>query len=129
MARIALLRDKIEGVVLGSEWEACIHGRSAKRVPNTSYFGFIGKDALSLQYLLESRGIQVSVGAACDSGIIKPSRVLVAMKSPVIFGKAIRVSLSEQTTKSQIRYFTDNLLMCIPLMKELKGDDLYGSIR
>ena len=119
MTRVAALRDQIELTVAQSEWREAlyINGKDAVRVPNTSFLGFRGFNAVQLAFLLESRGIQLSTGAACDSDKALPPRVLRAMDSPLQIDGAIRVSLSEHTTEQQIRYFIDNLLASLPKMK------------
>jgi cysteine desulfurase len=52
------------------------------RVPNTSNIYFEGIDGESLVIALDLKGLAVSTGAACSSGAIEPSHVLMAMGMP-----------------------------------------------
>ncbi len=118
--RQELYRNKIERVLEGSVDNVIINGRNAKRVANTANIGFIGIDAVKLSLLLESRGIYVSNGAACNTINPKQSHVLKAMRSAVYENGAIRISLSSYTEERDIEYFLDNLIESI---KKIKGGE------
>ncbi|HET9135401.1 MAG TPA: cysteine desulfurase family protein [Candidatus Kapabacteria bacterium] len=61
----------------------------------------IDGEALIINFDLD--GIAVSNGAACTSGTIQPSHVLLAMgKGEAVASKSVRVSLSKDTTKGDI---------------------------
>lgn len=117
--KIRKLRDKIETYFSASEYHSIIAGRDAERVANTLNIGFEGIDAIKLSTLLESRGIYVSNGAACNIVNPQQSHVLRAMQSPAFEYGALRISLSEYTEERDVDYFIDNLKETI---KRVKGD-------
>ena len=59
-----------------------INGNREIRLPNTSNVYFEGVDGEALVIALDMRGFAVSSGAACSSGSIEPSHVLLAMGFP-----------------------------------------------
>jgi cysteine desulfurase len=97
------LRDEMEAQLLGIAPDLAIHGRDAPRVGNTSCFGAPGLAAETLLIALDLAGIAVSSGAACSSGAVEPSPVLLAMGVPEAAAReAIRVSLGWETTRADI---------------------------
>lgn len=91
---------------------AHINCLNVDRLPNTTSVTFDTIDGNSLMFKLERQGICVSTGSACNSESSEPSYVLTSMrvKNPQ---NTIRISLDENTTKSQIDYFLDNLKQCL----------------
>ncbi|HEY8209916.1 MAG TPA: cysteine desulfurase family protein [Myxococcaceae bacterium] len=77
-AQVGALRDRFEALVLSLE-QVRINGAGAPRVPNTSNVLFEGADGEALLIALDLEGICVSSGAACASGSLSPSHVLLAM--------------------------------------------------
>jgi len=78
-------------------------GARAPRLPNTSCVQFDGVDAADLVAALDLEGVAVSSGAACASGSVGPSHVLVAMG---VEGGAVRFSTGPSTRDLDI---TDTL--------------------
>jgi cysteine desulfurase len=102
-ARLAVLRDEMEARLLAIAPDVTIHGRAAPRVCNTSCFGVPGLLAETLLIALDLAGIAVSSGAACSSGAVEPSPVLLAMGVPEAAAReAIRVSLGWDSTRADI---------------------------
>jgi cysteine desulfurase len=101
--RIQTLRDRLEERVRSAVPDVKIYGDSSPRVVNTSNFGFPGADGEAVMIALDMEGIAVSTGAACSSGSLAPSHVLLAMgvSSKEAHG-SIRVSLSRETTDSDV---------------------------
>lgn len=100
--RIAALRDEFE-VGLG-ELGATIFGKSAQRLPNTSFFAFPRIDGETLVMALDSAGYAVASGAACSSGSSRVSPTLQAMGVEEELGRgAVRVSLGRATSIEQVR--------------------------
>jgi cysteine desulfurase len=89
--RIAALRDAIESHA--QNLGATIIGAGAPRLPNTTCLAFPGLRADTQLIALDLAGIAVSAGAACSSGKIAASHVLLAMGQAHLAGHAIRVSL------------------------------------
>jgi cysteine desulfurase len=83
-------------------------GKEASRVPNTIQMVLPGATAETQLMALDLDGIAVSSGAACSSGSIKPSHVLLAMGVSEAKAKcAIRVSMGFRTTQKDIDYFLE----------------------
>ncbi len=102
-ARLTVLRDEMEARLLSIAPNLAVHGHDAPRVGNTSCFGAPGLLAETLLIALDLAGIAVSAGAACSSGAVEPSPVLLAMGVPETAAReAIRVSLGWQTTRADI---------------------------
>jgi len=76
--KTASLRDRFERG-LETIPGAIIHGRTAPRLPNTSHIAFRGVSAEALSIRIDLDGFAVSTGSACASGVVEPSRVLLAM--------------------------------------------------
>ncbi len=82
--------------------------KNVARIPNTTSITFDNITGNQIMFKLETFGICVSTGSACNSENSEPSYVLTSMgvKNPQ---NTIRVSIDENTTKSQINYFIDTL--------------------
>jgi len=97
------MRDRLEQGILSHVHEAEVNGKGARRVPNTSNIHFDHIEGESLVIALDLKGLAVSTGAACSSGAIEPSHVLIAMGlRPGQARASIRFSLGKQTTESDI---------------------------
>jgi len=80
-----------------------LNGHGAPRVPNTTNIYFDGIEGEALVIALDLKGLAVSTGAACSSGVLEPSHVLSAMGLGRDRAKAsIRFSLGKQTTAEEI---------------------------
>jgi cysteine desulfurase len=101
--RLAALRDTFEQGVLDAVGEASINSGGAPRVGGISNIAFGGLEAEPLLLMLSERGVCASAGAACSSGSLDPSRVLLAMGIPPRLAHgSIRFSLSRETTEREI---------------------------
>jgi cysteine desulfurase len=104
-AEMTAMRDRLQERVLAEVEAAGINGASAPRVPNTTnlWFDYIEGEALVIA--LDLKGLAVSSGAACSSGAIEPSHVLLAMGLPHDRARAsVRISLGKQTTEADIDF-------------------------
>lgn len=98
--RGALLRNRFEQAV-ASATNAVVHAGNAPRLWNTTNIGFARLEAEAILLLLSERGVFASAGAACSSGSLDPSPVLLAMGiDPEVAHGSIRFSLSRETTES-----------------------------
>ena len=103
--KMAAMRDRLEHGILAQVDEAGVNGAGAPRVPNTTNIHFDHIEGESLVIALDLKGLAVSTGAACSSGAIEPSHVLIAMGlRPDQARASIRFSLGKQTTESDIDY-------------------------
>ncbi len=102
-SKMSALRDRLEQGILTQVEDAGVNGEGAPRVPNTSsvYFGDIDGEAMVIS--LDLKGLAVSTGAACSSGAIEPSHVLMAMGLRVDRARAsVRFSIGKQNTEDEI---------------------------
>lgn len=100
--KMAAARDRLERELLSIEATG-LNGEGAPRVPNTTNIYFDGIEGEALVIALDLKGLAVSTGAACSSGSIEPSHVLIAMGLPVARAKAsLRFSLGKQNTPEDI---------------------------
>ena len=76
---VAGLRDWFEAQLLERLTDIQINGSQSARLPNTSNILFRGVSAEALVIALDMRQMAVSTGAACSSGSLEPSHVLLAM--------------------------------------------------
>jgi cysteine desulfurase len=80
-----------------------IHGAGAPRVGGTINAGFAGALGESIVVALDLAGVAASTGAACTSGSVQPSPVLLALGlSPDEARSAVRFSLGRSTTAAEI---------------------------
>ena len=101
LVRGTALRDHFEEAVAGATG-GLIHARHAPRLWNTTNIGFTKLEAEAILLLLSERGVFASAGAACSSGSLDPSPVLLAMGiAPEVAHGSIRFSLSRETTAAE----------------------------
>jgi cysteine desulfurase len=80
-----------------------IHGAGAPRIGGTINAGFAGARGESIVIALDLAGIAASTGAACTSGTVEPSPVLLALGLPPDRAReAVRFSLGRSTTADEI---------------------------
>ncbi|HKT50135.1 MAG TPA: cysteine desulfurase family protein [Candidatus Angelobacter sp.] len=104
-AEMSAMRDHLQQSVLDTVEAAGVNGASAARVPNTTnlWFDYIEGEALVIA--LDLKGLAVSSGAACSSGAIEPSHVLLAMGLLHERARAsVRISLGKQTTQEDVDF-------------------------
>lgn len=103
--KMAVMRDRLERAILSHIDECGVNGTPAPRVPNTSNIHFDHIEGESLAIALDLKGLAVSTGAACSSGAIESSHVLLAMGMKAERARSsIRFSLGKQTTEQDIDF-------------------------
>ena len=103
--KIAAMRDRLQQGILAQVDGAVVNGEGIARVPNTTNIRFDYIEGEALVIALDLKGLAVSTGAACSSGAIEPSHVLVAMGLSSEQARAsIRFSLGKQTTAEDIDF-------------------------
>ena len=118
--RLAAMRDRLQRVVLSCIQGTTVNGDGAPRVPNTANIRFDDIDGESLVIALDLKGLAVSTGAACSSGAIEPSHVLIAMGlRPEQARASIRFSLGKQTTEQDIDCAIQLLPETVARLREL----------
>jgi len=104
-AEMTAMRNRLQNEILAKVEAAGVNGQGAPRVPNTTnlWFDYIEGEALVIA--LDLKGLAVSSGAACSSGAIEPSHVLLAMGLPHERARAsVRLSLGKQTTSEDVDF-------------------------
>ena len=120
VARLGELRDRLQESVLNNVEATGVNGAGAPRVPTTTniYFDCIEGEALVIA--LDLKGLSVSTGAACSSGKIEPSHVLVAMGLPHERARAsIRFSLGKQIKEGDIDFAIALIPETVARLREL----------
>src|SRR5580692_3274049 len=101
--KMAVMRDRLQQGILAQIEDAAVNGDGAARVPNTCNIHFDHIDGEAMVIALDLKGLAVSTGAACSSGAVEPSHVLVAMGLRADQARAsIRFSLGKQTVAEDI---------------------------
>jgi cysteine desulfurase len=113
---VAARRDRLEQALLerveGSHRNGA-GGRDA-RLWNTTNIAFPGCEAEALLLQFSERGLAASAGAACSSGSLDPSPVLLAMGVPAVSAHgSIRFSLSRDTTDDEIDRAIEIVVACV----------------
>ncbi len=117
---IGEMRDGMERELLSQVEFASVNGAGAPRVPNTANICFDGIEGEAMVIALDLKGLAVSTGAACSSGAIEPSHVLLAMGLPSERARAsIRFSLGRQTTSQNIEFALSLVPKTVRRLREL----------
>ncbi len=100
--KIRYLRDQFEQRLLASLPNVHCNFQG-KRVSNTSNLSFLGISGETLLIALDQAKVAVSHGAACSSGALEPSRVLLNMGiSREVANSAIRFSFSRMSSEEEV---------------------------
>src|SRR5216684_3610359 len=102
---MAALRDRLQQGILTHVDEAGVNGDGAPRVPNTTNIFFDHIEGEAMVIALDLKGLAISTGAACSSGALEPSHVLMAMGLPGNRAHTnIRFSLGKQNTAEDVEF-------------------------
>lgn len=119
-AGMSAMRDRLQESVLRRVDAAGVNGLGAPRVPNTSNLWFDHVEGEALVIALDLKGLAVSSGAACSSGAIEPSHVLLAMGLPPQRARSsIRISLGKQTTQEDVDFAIQVIPETVGRLREL----------
>jgi len=109
--RIAVFRDRLEEMLTGSLGSVYVNGDRGRRVANTTNLAFAGAGGEALVIALDLQGISCSTGAACSSGAVEPSHVLLAIGLTADEARSsLRFSVGRATTSDEI----DRAIAIIP---------------
>ena len=118
--RIGRLRDRLEQGLLERVPQAWINGARAPRVPNTTNLTFPFIEGEAIVIALDLKGIACSTGAACSSGAVEPSHVLLALGlAPEDARASLRLSLGHQTTDAEIDFTLETIPLVIERLRQL----------
>lgn len=102
-AEVAARRDRLAGLVSASVPDAVRTAAHSPLAPGHCHFTFPGVESEALLFLLDREGVCASAGAACASGAIEPSPVLLAMGvDRARAGSALRLTLGPTTTDDDV---------------------------
>lgn len=117
---MSAMRGRLENGLIGRVREAGINGLGASRTPNTTSIYFDGLEGEALVISLDLKGLAVSSGAACSSGAIEPSHVLLAMGLPKPRARcSLRISLGKQTTEEDIDFALTVIPEAVARLREI----------
>lgn len=118
--RLATLRDAFIASVQREIPDVVLNGHPTLRLPNNIHFSFPFIEGEALVLLLDSYGICVSTGSACNAEDLLPSHVLRAIEQPdkLIHG-SVRFSLGRSTTEDDIAYTVTTLTACVSRLRAL----------
>jgi cysteine desulfurase len=100
---VAVRRDRLAARLAAAG--AVLHSAAAPRAPHILSLGLPGVAATTQVMALDLAGFAVSAGAACASGKVGPSHVLLAQGLGAAASEAIRISLSPATQDEEIKAF------------------------
>ncbi len=112
------LRDRLEIFIIGGVPDVVVNGPRDRRIWTTTNLAIPGIDAEALLMMLSERGIGASAGAACSSGSVEPSPVLLAMGlSEEKVRGSIRFSLARNTTEHEIDRAAKIIVECVASLR------------
>ena len=118
-AHLAALRDRFEAG-LGMIPGAIVHCAESPRLPNTSHVAFPGAEGEALLIRLDLAGFAVSTGSACSSGMVEPSKTLLAIGlSPEEALSSLRVSFGVPNTHEEVDAFLSTLAREVAELRRL----------
>lgn len=95
-----------------------INGSRTRRLPNNAHFSFAKIDGESLLMSLDMAGIAASMGSACASGAMEPSRVLraIGLSDDWAYG-ALRITIGRWTKEEHIDYLLEKLPSAVAALR------------
>ena len=122
-AALAARRDRFEAAVLAAV-PGCVvpaAGAAFGRLPNTTNIAFPGLLAEAILLGLSERGVDASAGAACSSGSLEPSPVLLAVGMPEELAHgSVRFSLSRHTTDAELDAAVEAVVVAVGRLGSLR---------
>ena len=104
--RLAGLRDHMQRELMKLAPNAVVTNAAAPRLPDNLHVIFPDLLGDTLLYTLDSEGVQVSTGSACQAGVVGPSHVVLNMGYPEQLAKGcIRISLGYTTSPADVDHF------------------------
>ena len=120
VARLEALRNQLQHGIVASVDETGVNGEGAPRVPTTTNICFDHIEGEALIIALDLKGLAVSTGAACSSGAIEPSHVLMAMGlAPERARASVRFSLGKLNTAEDVEFALSLIPPTVARLREL----------
>lgn len=119
-ARLGAVRDRFESAVQARIPHTRLNAEGAARVSNTANLRFDGLEGEALVIALDLAGFSVSTGAACSSGAVAPSHVLLAMGLSAAEARAsLRFSLGRGNDEQQVDALVEALEKAAARLRKL----------
>jgi cysteine desulfurase len=119
-ATLRILRDRLWRGIVERIDDVRWNGDPARVLPNTLNLEFRGVAGEVLLQALDLEGIAVSAGAACHSGAVEPSPILLAMgRTPEQARSSLRFSVGVGVEPGQIDFVVDQLTRLVPRIRGL----------
>jgi len=114
------LRNELEAHLLAQVPDCYVNGDPARRAPNVTNIRFPGIEGESLVISLDMKGYAVSSGAACSSGSVEPSHVLLALGlSSADARSSIRFSLGPSNTREEVHGLVEAVAASVARLRKL----------
>jgi cysteine desulfurase len=118
--RIRALRNRLEQGLVERVPNSWVNGAGAPRIPNTSNITFPFIEGEAMVIALDLKGIECSTGAACSSGAVEPSHVLMALGlAPEDARATLRLSLGRQNTEAEVDIALEIIPQVIERLRKL----------
>ncbi len=118
--RQEVLRDRLEQGILQRVADCWVNASDSPRTPNTTNIGFNGIEGEPLLIALVLKGFAVSSGAACSSGVVEPSHVLLAIGLDKSTARScLRFSIGKGTTADEVDALLDSLPPVVERLRAL----------
>ncbi|MDR3719477.1 MAG: cysteine desulfurase family protein [Bryobacteraceae bacterium] len=118
--RLKALRDRLETRIFARVHGVKLNSGSAARLSNTASLRFDGIEGEALVIALDLAGFAVSSGAACSSGAVEPSHVLLAMGlTPAEARSSLRFSLGQGNDEAQVDALSDAVAASVARLRKL----------
>ena len=119
-ARLAGLRDRLEGGIIERIEHVTVNGGGRERTPNTTNIRFDYIEGEAMVIALDLKGVAVSSGAACSSGAVEPSHVLTAIGLSADQARSsIRFSLGKQNTEADVEALIEAVAAVVGRLRKL----------
>jgi len=121
--RLAALRDRLEQSIFERVPGVTLNSGSAARLSNTASLRFDGIQGEALVIALDLAGFAVSSGAACSSGAVEPSHVLLAMGlTPAEARSSIRFSVGLGNDEAQVEDLANAVAASVARLRKLSPE-------
>ncbi len=118
----AARRDRLEQRLLKEIPGSVVNGATepSRRLWNTTNIGFDRLEAEAILLGLSERGVYASAGAACSSGSLDPSPILLAMgiEERLAHG-SIRLSLAQETTDAEVESAAETIVQVVQRLQRV----------
>lgn len=115
--KLEKMRNKLEEELLSTIEDVHIYGDLENRLPGTTCIAFKGIKGEELLLVLESFGIYVSTGSACNATSSEPSHVLVACHADLENYSPIRISIGKYNTEEEIKELINKIVLAVNMLR------------